>query len=295
MQKIIEFEDKVALNENSSIPEINKITDDNINEIKSIVNGSLQGTNAMGSIVVDDVKCKNLFSLNNYIYNTSISSEGEIVSNSLTSMYYIPVQYGKSYVMSFTDNSSSGNVLYGFSDSIPTIGTNCTYNVTTCPELNGMIFTPVSASNKYLCIRLRYDANQVSNMSNIQVEEGTTPTLYTPHKEFENGVDDTGWVNLNSSRGVWYRMKNSVVTIRIGDYTATTINAYSNLSLGTLPDYLKPPVSITGSVNFKNSSNAYLDPVTLFRVMDTGEVRLQNWTASNFSYNASEGSIIYIV
>ena len=61
MQSIITFENKVALNENADIPAVNKIRDVDINEIKAIVNDSLQGTNAMGSIVVDDVKCKNMF------------------------------------------------------------------------------------------------------------------------------------------------------------------------------------------------------------------------------------------
>ena len=50
----ITFQDKEALNTNPSIPEINKITDDNINEIKSVVNAGVvvdSGSNGYGNYV----------------------------------------------------------------------------------------------------------------------------------------------------------------------------------------------------------------------------------------------------
>ena len=36
----ITYDDKVALNENPSVAEINKVTDNNMNEIKSVVNNN---------------------------------------------------------------------------------------------------------------------------------------------------------------------------------------------------------------------------------------------------------------
>lgn len=73
MQSIITYDDKVALYENPLIDDINKVNASDMNEIKSIVNGSLQGTNAMGSIVVDDISGKNLLNihLNNIFPNAS--------------------------------------------------------------------------------------------------------------------------------------------------------------------------------------------------------------------------------
>lgn len=40
----ITYDDKVALNENSSVAEINKVTDNNMNEIKSVVNNNATET-----------------------------------------------------------------------------------------------------------------------------------------------------------------------------------------------------------------------------------------------------------
>lgn len=123
-------------------------------------------------------KNKNLFNKNNFLPNSSTSAEGVLISNNSTNTYYIPVEYGNSYIMSFVNNGVSGNVLYGFCDTQPSLGVSCTYNVATADKLNKMVFTPTSESNKYLCIRLRYDDAQIPYMSNIQVEQGTTATSY---------------------------------------------------------------------------------------------------------------------
>lgn len=123
-------------------------------------------------------KNKNLFNKNNFLPNSSTSAEGVLISNNSTNTYYIPVEYGNSYIMSFVNNGVSGNVLYGFCDTQPSLGVSCTYNVATADKLNNMKFTPVSENNKYLCIRLRYDDAQIPYMSNIQVEQGTTATSY---------------------------------------------------------------------------------------------------------------------
>lgn len=44
----ITYDDKVALNENTSVAEINKLTDDNMNEIKNTINTNTPPTNTSG-------------------------------------------------------------------------------------------------------------------------------------------------------------------------------------------------------------------------------------------------------
>lgn len=95
----ITYDDKVALNEEPSIAEINKVTDDNMNEIKSSVNdlydtvstnttdiqnntldiGTLQnqtmGAEDMGSIIVESIRTKNLLDKNAFPAINALSCE----------------------------------------------------------------------------------------------------------------------------------------------------------------------------------------------------------------------------
>lgn len=126
---------------------------------------------------------KNLFNANNYLENAGISNNTIITSNN-NNLFYIPVQYGKNYVVSFVDKGVSGNILYGFSNSLPALNGACTYNVLDITQLNNCVFTPVSANNKYLCIRLHVvNTSQYLSMENIQIEVGSTATSYIEHQE----------------------------------------------------------------------------------------------------------------
>lgn len=126
---------------------------------------------------------KNLFNANNYLENAGISNNTIITSNN-NNLFYIPVQYGKNYVVSFVDKGVSGNILYGFSNSLPALNGACTYNVLDITQLNNRVFTPVSANNKYLCIRLNVvNTSQYLSMENIQIEVGSTATSYIEHQE----------------------------------------------------------------------------------------------------------------
>ncbi len=126
---------------------------------------------------------KNLFDSEKYLENASISNN-TIVSSNNNNIFYIPVQYGRNYTISFVDNGVSGNILYGFSNDKPVIGGACTYNLLDITQLNKHTFTPVSTNNKYLCIRLNVvNTNQYLAMENIQVEVGNQATEYIAYNE----------------------------------------------------------------------------------------------------------------
>ena len=70
----ITYDDKVALNENSSVAEINKVTDDNMNEIKSVVNNNATETSTnTTNITTNTTKITNL-----QTYSTNETNTGQI-------------------------------------------------------------------------------------------------------------------------------------------------------------------------------------------------------------------------
>ena len=176
----ITYNDKVALITNPDIADENKVTDNDMNEIKQVVNeNAINISNEVDEDYrVNFLKGKNLFNANNVLNGMGIASGGTITSATDNGLFYIPVIAEKTYVFSFTDNGVSGNIVWGYTSQAPANGVSCTYNVMTNANLNGATFTP-TGTQKYLCIRLNTSANnQYKSMSNIQIEEGSTATSY---------------------------------------------------------------------------------------------------------------------
>ena len=65
-KELISYDDKVNLYSNSNIPAENKVQDTDMNNIKNVVNGVINGTNVMGNIVVDSISSKNILKISNY-------------------------------------------------------------------------------------------------------------------------------------------------------------------------------------------------------------------------------------
>ena len=172
---------------------------------------------------------KNLFDSEKYLENASISNN-TIVSSNNNNIFYIPVQYGRNYTMSFVDNGVSGNILYGFSNDKPVIGGACTYNLLDITQLNKHTFTPVSANNKYLCIRLNVvNTNQYLAMENIQVEIGTQATEYIAYNKNPIELCKIGTYQdyIYKKDGKWYKHK------EIGKITFNGTESWSIANTGT--------------------------------------------------------------
>lgn len=168
---------------------------------------------------------KNLFNENNYLSNAGISYSTIVTSNN-NNLFYMPVQYGKNYIISFVDKGVSGNILYGFSNNVPVMGGTCTYNVLDITTLNNYVFTPVNENNKYLCIRLNVNAtNQYQSMKNIQVEVGNVATTYESygkdnwywHKEISKKIVDsnTSITGYTTNVSGYYRYGINISDIKI--------------------------------------------------------------------------------
>ena len=181
----ITYTDKVALTDDPTIPRKNKATDDDFNELKNVINKNAENFNA-GATIDNNADLflnvsKNLFNPSNSLKNMGIGSNGVISSSTYNDLFIVPVEVGKTYVFSFTDNGVSGNIVWGFSESVPVVGGSCTYNVLAITDLNGTTFTP-TGNQKYLCIRLNTGgSNQYQAMSDIQCEVGNQATSYEPY------------------------------------------------------------------------------------------------------------------
>ena len=207
MQKIIEFEDKVALYHNSNIPDINKVNDTDMNEIKSIVNGSLQGTNAMGSIVVDDVNCKNMFGVNSMairsgvtsIYNGStLTLNGTSTGEDFNEDYTLKMVRLPAGTYTFTIQAISGTKTGSQSLVIRNIDNNSSILDTNFTGNYAYTFTLNQDTNINVLIYYLASGNVFTNyVMNIQLEKGSVATPYTPYKKIIK--EENGYVKENTT------------------------------------------------------------------------------------------------
>ena len=114
----ITYDDKVALNENPSVAEINKVTDNNMNEIKSVVNNNASepstNTTNITTNTNDITSLKKLVPTT--LYNNSSGSNGAItLSESAVNYSYLEIYFyindGSSYRGSQKLLASSGAIL----------------------------------------------------------------------------------------------------------------------------------------------------------------------------------------
>lgn len=185
----ITFEDKVALLENADIPEINKVTDDNINEIKSVVNenddkfltnGVNIGTSVDSSYRTNILHSKNLLNKNGF-RNGYISYEGVFTSENQTATFsqYVKVQSNTDYIMSVNETIRSINIVY-YNASKTFISRTTTVN-----NISQRQFTTPN-NCEYVLILISKNSSDTMTQAIIdslqpQLEIGTTPTTYEPY------------------------------------------------------------------------------------------------------------------
>lgn len=103
----ITYDDKVALNENPSVAEINKVTDDNMNEIKSVVNNNASETST---------NTTNITNLQTYSTNETntgqIWIDGKPIYRKVVDLGYLGTQTQISYGNKIDTITSFGGYLY---------------------------------------------------------------------------------------------------------------------------------------------------------------------------------------
>jgi len=264
MQKIIEFEDKVALYHNSNIPDINKVNDTDMNEIKSVVNGSLQGTNAMGSIVVDDVNCKNLFVKGaNIVTPGYLDASGNVVTTHATLSYQnklIPVQPSTQYTV-----SSNTSTIYRIAE-YDTNGAFISRNYGTA----NTSYTFTTGANTYF---IKMAGTLTTVLDSLQIEEGSTATEYVEGKKIikeENGYvkeDTTFYANDFKCKNLFD--KSNIVA----GYLSNAGNVVSNTQYST-SNYINVKgignITISGSSGNNENICFYDSSQTFISFISTG-------------------------
>lgn len=201
----IGYANKVALNENSNIPEINKVTDNNMNEIKSVVNANssecagefsnlatfktntnnkFSGVAPMGSIRVDDINCKNMFNAQRTILG-GYGSDGTFDSTaSYITTQFIPVEPSTQYTLSSLDLDLTKYPtarIISWQEDMTFISRGDAITLSS----SNTFTTPANA--KWIAISFYTSQTPaVSDLTQGQLELGSTATTYTPFKETSN-------------------------------------------------------------------------------------------------------------
>ncbi len=228
----------------------------------------LNGTKPMGSIVVDDVKCKN--SLNPYTFiNGNISSTGEYQLNQVNYLSdYIEVKPNTKYIAS----ANTAQAFFQISEWTE----NKTFIQRTALTNTATNTITTTSTTKY--VRVSYNKDNVTTMTQEillgfepQFELGEERTIYTPHKNFENEEVYSG----NEIKiGTWIDRKplyRKVFTITSLTSSNTNLVDISGLSI----DFAKISGTIITSTGAKFPINLY-DNATNYTVIflsDTGYIR----------------------
>ncbi len=176
----------------------------------SRLNGLLNGVEAMGNILVGDVKCKNLWSNGSTITserNTDVNLNDYIPAGTYTMSWGTMTTDSETTPLMSFRNASGNSVLELF---LPL-------------DKNSITFVLPYAVYMYRF----YPSNNYNNsqgkttvLENVQIEKGTTATEYTPYKTF--GIESG-----SNSNGSWIKFEN-----------------------GTLIQYANPTVNDAEKINF---------------------------------------------
>lgn len=199
MQKI-EFKNLPDETVPINAPNLNQIQDNveqYIDLINSNISKKMNGQQSMGSIIVENIECKNLFDINTE--NATSNGTVGITSNQIvlscsgawaqTRFKKIKVKQGETYTLSFTvENPSANTVAIAIykSDNSTKIANTPNYINTSFSE--HLIFT---ANDTEIVIALVANNSSTTNtnsvtFSNIQLEKGNISTQFVEHKEFNN-------------------------------------------------------------------------------------------------------------
>lgn len=171
----INYDDKVALYENPDIADINKVNASDMNNIKSTINGALDGTNPMGSIVVDDISGKNIY---NGLYELGAYNvtTGQKETNNLCYRNVVPIEVKSltNYVFSLngTKITEIGRIFY----------LDANGSMLSTETFTGTFTTPANCYYvNWHSTALRTD--YPSGLSKAQIEQGSEATTYTPYMQ----------------------------------------------------------------------------------------------------------------
>lgn len=234
-------------------------------ELQENIDDVFTGQESMGSIVVEDIECKNLFDINTE--NATSNGTVGITSNQIvlscsgawaqTRFKKIKVKQGETYTLSFTvENPSANTVAIAIykSDNSTKIANIPNYINTSFSE--HLTFT---ANDTEIVIAFVANNSSTTNtnsvtFSNIQLEKGDTATQFVEHKDFINPLieDLTSKFIINSENAKISSTYQSKI-LKVGNIVylklfLTLINGITtsidNVNLGKIVAPLIPKIGI---------------------------------------------------
>lgn len=255
----ITYTNKTALYENNDIADINKVKADDMNEIKACVNNNddmLTGGAVAGDMIVNSIKTKNLFNEDGNRYGFVIASNG---SFSMTANFcysdFIAVKPSTQYTISLSNGFSGDPMRIAEYTSTKTF----IDRPITAGSAPWTFTTPSNCYYIRLSYQYLYGGNRIN--TNIQLEEGTTATTYTPFQNLKPYSNN--YATEEIVVGQWITGK--PIYRKVIDFgalpNATTKQVDTNITNGVI-------VKAYGVANY-TSNNAtqiplpYVDPSTL--------------------------------
>lgn len=244
----------------------------------SRLNGLLNGSESMGKIMVEDVKCKNLFNINaltlgtlnsNIDYNTETITVNQYANGSYQTLKALAPDLvaGETYTLSLKTTGNNPFIYLEGSNSVWMSGNS---RVLTQAEIDDTII-----------VYGEHQSTATVYISEIQIEEGTTATEYTPYKAFgaTSGSNENGsWIKYDDgtmkqwgagvfSSGGTYE-NDSWVTVTFPQRFIGDKNSYSYKPVymsGTAdPINACMEMNLTGSRSY-GEGNAYVDRDVVYR------------------------------
>ena len=210
----------------------------------------------MGSIIVDDINCKNLLNSDapNFIggYATWFGSGKSHTISKTTSWggcvgWFIPVKAGEVYTFSYKQRNSEALYLYIREKSAMNLE-NGTILKTIVGDAIGTEYSFTIENDCYLFIM--FDSSQPITdvlIEELQLEKGTVATNYSEYK----GIGYTSGQNANGS---WIKFEDGTMIcdiIREYDFTTTkpwgALYESDYINLGNLPQTFIEPPTVTAS------------------------------------------------
>ena len=187
-QDLITYEDKVALDENPDIADINKVKDTDMNQIKNVINGINNGSQPLNNLVVGNIESKNKFNVGNpnIVSGYINKNTNKFLTDGATKSIYIPCETNTTYTIS---KMQSARFTVAYSSVIPSNNSDTRGAIENNSAASITITTDSNAN--YLIMYMfnsSYDTTiTLSNMlKSIQIEEGDIATPYTEHIAFNN-------------------------------------------------------------------------------------------------------------
>ena len=248
-----------------------------LNTLQDNIEDCFEGNTSMGSIIVENIKCKNMINKDTFTLSYTYGSDGVWTFNDKNAISdYIEIENNKPYTIS-SISSPTVIVVHYFNSSKQWQERTAYQNVN---EIH------ITNTNNYPYIRISFNYDDTTTVTQsiidsmrFQVEEGNIHTDYIEHKEFnnkqiysENEIKIGTWIDGKDL----YR-KTIKYTNAIQQNTITTIG-----TLGGQVDIVASiTFIITNSAQSEFFTNSYISgttskPISVTVIKNSGDVTIKS-------------------